>query len=178
MQKFNIDITILIDEERIKRCPALLCSSEGISQAWLLCGITTNETSGTTRHIKYKRVGEQMILAQPTWGGTIIKSSSERSGLGILTATTIRAATTDILLLDNYWPIPNNNDEQYQSLTAHLQHCLKKKEKKYRGSPLEWIKDFLKNTDKHMYTSRRLQFTLVSGQRRHQRTNTDMGNTK
>ena len=78
-----------------------------------------------------------MILVQPTWGGAIIKSSSNKSKLDIFTATTIRAATTDILLLGTYWPIPHNIDEHSQSLTAHLQHYMTKKEKHYRGSPLE-----------------------------------------
>ena len=81
-----------------------------------------------------------MILAQPTWGGAIIKISADRTGLGILDATTIRAATTDILLLGNYWPIPHKAEEHTQSLTARLQQYIKKKEKTHKGSPLDWTK--------------------------------------
>ena len=95
-----------------------------------------------------------MILAQPTWGGAIIKTSADRTGLGIFTATTIRAATTDFLLLGTYWPILNKADEHTQSLTAHLQQYIKKTEKKHQGSPLDWVKGIIEiEQSKHLATA-------------------------
>ena len=95
-----------------------------------------------------------MILAQPTWEGAIIKKSEDRSGLGIQTATTIRAATTDILLLGAYWHIPHRTDENPNSLTAHLQHHIKKKEQSHNGCPLDWIKDIIEvEKSKHLATT-------------------------
>ena len=117
-----------------------------------------------------------MILAQPTWGGAIITRSSDRSGLGILTATTIRAANTDIVLLGTFWPIPHNTDEHSQSLTDHLQHYMKKKEKHYSGNPLEWIKDFIE-IEQSKNTEATTNICILAGNFR-QRANTDMGNIK
>ena len=164
MQKFNIDIIILIDT-RADRDAAQHFSAQARELLKQGCYVASHpvdpvatlngqKTKNKTKDIQNtKRVGGQMILAQPTWGGAIIKSSSDRSGLDLLTATTIRAATTDILLLGTYWPISHNTDEHSQSLTAHLQHYINKKEKNYRGSPLDWIKDITEknspNTSKH-----------------------------
>ena len=53
-------------------------------------------------------------------------------GPGILTARTIRAATTDILLLGTCWPIPHKADEHTQSLIPHLQQYIKKGEEPQR----------------------------------------------
>ena len=113
----------------------------------------TEEPAAAINTQKTKRVGGQMIVLQPTWAGAIINSTSGRSGIGILTATAIRAATTDIVFLGPYWPIPHNTDEHSQSLTAHLQHYMKEKEKNYRGSPLDWVKDITETEQsKHLKT--------------------------
>ena len=55
-----------------------------------------------------------MIVVQPTWGGEIIESTSDKTGVGFLTAT------TDILLLGIFWSIPHSTEEHSQSLTAQL----------------------------------------------------------
>ena len=92
---------------------------------------------------RMKVVGGQMTLAQPICGGATIKSSADRTGLVILTATTIRAANTELLLPDTYWPIPHKPDEHSQLLTANLHQFIKTKGKNHKGNPLDWIKGII-----------------------------------
>ena len=127
MQNFNLDIIILIDT-RADRGAAQHYSTQARDLLGQGCYVASRpvEPVAALNIQKTKRVGGQMILAQPTWGGAIIKSSSDRAELGILTATTIRAATTDILSLGTYLPIPHNNDEHSQSLTSHIKYYINK----------------------------------------------------
>ena len=127
MQKCNIDIIILIDT-RASKDAAQHFSSQARDMLGQGCYVASHpvEPAAALNTQTTKRVGRQMILAKPTWGEAIIKSSADRSGPGILTATTIRTASTDILLLGTHWPIPHNTDEHSQSLTTHLQNYMKK----------------------------------------------------
>ena len=151
MQKNHIDIIILIDT-KAESDTAKHFSNQKREMLGQGCYVASHpvEPAAALNTQKTKRVGGQMILSQPTWGGAIIKSSADRSGLGILTATTIRAVNTDILLLGNYWPIPHEAEEHSQSLTAHLHHYIKKKEKNHKGSPLDWIKASSKSSNQNI----------------------------
>ena len=82
--------------------------------------------------------------------------------LGFLPATTIRAATTDILLLGTYWPFPHSTDVHSQLLTAQLQHYMRKKEKHYKGSPLDWIKD-VTETDQAKHLKAPTNTSILAG---------------
>eukprot|EP01034_Spumella_vulgaris_P036599 gene36599-45138_t len=92
------------------------------------------------------QVGGQLILIAPTWGTAVISTHTDRSGLSVITHTTLRAATRDILLIGTYWPNkpkpktqePNNSPPQSNSLHNKLQSFLHSTEK-YHGSPLDWI---------------------------------------
>ena len=55
----------------------------------MLHRITPSKPIDTTQDTEKRLVGGQMILAQPSWGGAIIESSSDRTGLSVLTATSI-----------------------------------------------------------------------------------------
>ena len=110
-----------------------------------------------------------------------------RTWLSILTATTIRAASANILVLCTYWPISYKADENTQSLTAHTDlTSTYRKRKQCRGSSLDWIKGciaivqskHLLTIIKHKHTSRILQCTIAPRKRRHQRSITAMGNIK
>ena len=124
-----IDILILIDT-RVYRDAANYLSAQTRDILRQGCYVTSYpvEPVEAINTQKKTRIGGQMILAQPTWGGAIIKSSADRTGLGILTAITIRAATTDILLSGTYWPIPHSAEEHSRFQTDHLHQYIKKKE--------------------------------------------------
>ena len=130
-----------------------------------------------------------MILAQPAWEDAITKITSDRTGLGILTATTIRATSADILLLGTYWSTPNKTDDNPQSITVHVDKYIQKKERYYKGSSLDWVVGCIgigqfkhiqipTDTFKHKHISRRLQRAMVPRQRRHKRPYSIMGNSK
>ena len=121
---------------------------------------------------KTKCEGRQMILAQSTWGGAVIKSSADSTGLEILTATMIRAATTDIQLLGTYWPIPHKADEHTQSLTNPISAAIHQEKRRKSQRQLTWLdKRYHQNRGvkapghsvKHLYPARRLQCEVVSG---------------
>ena len=80
--KTNIDIIILIDT-RADKDAAKRHSTQARELLGQDCYVTSHpmEPTAALNIHKTKRVGGQMILAQPTWEGVIVKSTPDRSGL-------------------------------------------------------------------------------------------------
>ena len=101
------------------------------------------------------KVGGQMILVLPEWGGAVVESRHDRSDLAVLTWTTIRAAQTTIQIQSTYWPIPHQHNTFPDSLEANLQRFISKSNDRTTRtlSPLQWIKDQIElNQYKHHKT--------------------------
>ena len=89
MQKFKID-KIILNDARVDSDAAQRYSTQARELLKRGCYVASHpvEPVEALNTQNAKCAGRQMILTQPAWGDEIIKSSSDRSGLGSLTATT------------------------------------------------------------------------------------------